>query len=576
MAINNEYMELAKSVSVLDVLNALESEYGVDFKVSSRGSTYNLVCPHQLSNPDESEHKDEKISRTSIDEVKNIVTCWVAGCPVSKGLDSIGLVRLFDNELSFMGAVRKVLEIGGFEYEFEQNEISEERKIELLLTRYVNEKARNLQYGYSLLEENKEPSNRIEMMYLDAAKYLSSRGISKLTASRLLFGIGGGTSEIIDKTPKELLRKAKIISDKNYEYMKNRIIVPNICNKVAVNMTGRDLDPNSTLRYLNVGSVKSFVNIDKAKEFDTIYMFEGGINGASYIEIEDSMNAVFLQGSKSFTKAFLVDLINEKLLNEKESFKKNTEIVIVGDPDSAGITLVNEAGLQMLESGFLVSVLLMPTDEKGKKIDLNDILKDYGKEKAKELWHKLLENKEPYIVFKIKQEISKLKEPNKLCFEMKKAKIMEKNLSYNFINPNERWILEQYFVQHGFPATSEFFKWVDVNFNERPKIDGDKMVCFVGEIDKDLSNNLEKNNKMYNIIGLSSNVNIYEVDKDVPFVLMTNTVNLLVTKKIAEKLIDKGYNVKIFYSDKPIKSLLEYSFALNKAVEMDEFMNNII
>lgn len=576
MAITEEYIELARSVSILDVLSAIESEYGVNFKVTGKGGTSNLVCPHQLASPEESEHKDEKLSRTSISESKNKITCWVAGCPVSKGLNTIDLVMLFDEELSFSGAVKKVLSIGGYECEFEKSEISEERRIELLLTRYVNEKSRNLQYGYSLLEEKIEPTSRAETMYLDAAKYLKSRGISKLTASRLMFGIGGGPSDIVDKTSKDLLRKAKIISEKGFEYMRNRIIVPNICNKIAVNMTGRDLDPNSTLRYLNVGSVKSFVNIDKAKEYDTIYMFEGGINGASYIEIEDKPNAVFLQGSNTFTKTFLIDLIKENVINEKKTFKDNVEIVIVGDPDFAGVNLVDMAGMQMLESGFMVSVILMPTDENGKKIDLNDILKENGLNKAKELWGDIKTRKEPYIVFKIKDEISKLNEPNKLCYEMKKAKIMEKYLSLNFINPNERWILEQYFSQNGYPMTKEFFKWADIRFNNEPRLDGERLVCFIGEIDRDLANNLDKNEKPYNILNISNRVNMYEVDKSVEFVLMTNTVNLLVTKKIAERLINDGYKVKIFYSDKPIKSLLEYSFSLNKAMELNEFIESIL
>lgn len=576
MAIKEEYIDLAKdSVPILDVLRELESEYGVDFKIVSKGRTVNLLCPHQVAKPDESEHEDEKVSRTSLSEEKNMIKCWVEGCPVAKGLNNIGLVQLFDDELSFVGAVKKVLEIGGYEFEFEKEEISEERKIELLLTRYVNERCEKLQDGYTMLEENIQPNVRSEVLYLEAAKYLHSRGISKLTAKRLSLGIGGGSSEILDKTSKDMLIKARIISDKHFEYMKNRIIIPNIANKIVTNMTGRDLKVDSDLRYLNIGSVKSLVNIDNAKEHDTIYVFEGGLNGASYIEITEKNNAAFLQGSSTFSREFLTDIILENVINKKDSFKPNTEIVIVGDPDSAGISLVESAGLQMLEAGFNVSVILMPVGESGKKIDLNDILQSLGKTEAKEMWEGLLEKKEPYIIFKIKKEVSLIKEKNKLCYEIKKSKIIEKNLSLNFINPILRWTLEQYLVQIGYPMTSEYFKWVDLNFSKEPKIDGNRLICFVGGIDSDLATNLDESNKCYNVVSLDTRTNIYDIDKSVEIILFTNTSNLLVTKMIYGRLKNEGYMVKVFYSDKPIKSILEYSFALKKSMTFEDLINNI-
>lgn len=562
MAVTEEYKRLARDeVDVLNVLRYIENDLNLNFNINE-GTTINLRCPYEVYDIDSSVHESSSITKTSLSLKTNRVKCYNPACPCNKTMDNIAIVGLFYDDLSFEEKVKTVLEIGGFEYESEERELSPETRQAILRTNYVLEKNEQLLTGYEIIESEKEPVGRYEALYVDAAKYLLGRGITKNIARKMKFGIGGGPSKIIKNTSTKDLIAAKIINaEYNFEIMSKRILIPNILSGLVVGITGRSVY-ESDRRYLNVGNVRNLINIDRAKKHDTIFMFEGALNGASYEIITGEENFITLQGASTFKKEFL-----SKIALESAKFSDNTEFVYIADNDTAGLYAAKELGLDVLRLGFTLNVVVFPKKKDGSKIDLNDILKEYGKEKALDIWNKLTKKAEPFIIFAIKQEFTKLKGLNKLTLEIRKTKIIEKYLKMDFVDPYQRWILEQYFISHGYPVTNEFFKYVDLKFSKKPVLASNKLICFVGEIDPVLEQNLIETEKEYNVIDVSTKQSIYDLDPSIEIILITNSLYLFKTKKLYEVLTKAGHLVRIHYSDKPIKSLIEYVYATTKAIE---------
>lgn len=562
MAVREEYRKLAvDDVDMLTVVNFIENDLNVDFKML-QGNTIYLRCPHEVFDHEGSVHDSSSITKTSLSLVTNRIKCYNPACPCNKPMDTIGLIGLFYEELSFEGKVKMVLEIGGFDYQSEERELSPEIRQAILRTNYVQEKCEQLIRGYEIIEEGKEPKGRFEALYVDAANYLISRGIPKYVARKMRFGVGGGPSKVLKNNDKASLVEAKILTqEKKYEKMNKRILIPNILRGLVIGITGRAIYDDN-IRYLNVGDVKNLINIDNAKKHDIVFMFEGGINGASYEVLTGESNFVTLQGASSFKKEFLAEIIKESA-----KFRECAEFVYVADNDVAGLYAARELGMEILRLGFSLSILVTPKSKDGRKIDVNDILRIYGEDKGRKVWNDFIKTAEPFIVFAIKQEFETLKGFNPLTLEIKKTKIIQKYLKLDFIDPNERWILEQYFSSHGYPVTSEFFKYVDLKFTKEPNLAGNKLICFVGEIDPTLEQNLIESEKEFNVIDISAKTNIYELDKSIEVVLITNSLYLFKTKKIYQLLTKAGHTVRIHYSDKPITSLIEYVFAISKSVE---------
>lgn len=571
MAVRDEYKKLAKDdVDILLVLKYIENDLNINFNVQE-GTTINLRCPHEVLDQESSVHDSSSVTKTSLSLVTNRIKCYNPACPCNEPMDTIGLIGLFYEDLSFENKVKKVLEIGGFEYQSEERELSPELKQAILRTNYVQEKCEQLLKGYEIIEEGREPKGRFEALYTDAAKYLLGRGIPKSIARKMKFGVGGGPSKVLKNNDKSVLADAKILSkEKKYELMNKRILIPNISKGLVVGITGRAIYDDNR-RYLNVGDVKNLINIDYAKKHDTIFMFEGGLNGASYQVLTGNDNFVTLQGASSFKREFLSEIIKESA-----KFKECTEFIYVADNDKAGLYAARQLGIEILKLGFSLSVLVTPKSKDGKKVDVNDILRIYGKERGKKIWDEFTTKADPFIVFAIKQEFDNLTALNPLTLEIKKTKIIQKYLKLDFIDPNERWILEQYFMSHGYPVTSEFFKYVDLKFTKKPKLAGNKLICFVGEIDPTLEQNLIESEKEFNVIDLSVKTNIYELDKRVEIILITNSLYLFKTKKLYTILSNSGHKVRIHYSDKPITSLIEYVFAISKAVEGKQLFNELM
>lgn len=571
MAVREEYKKLAKDdVDISLVLKYIENDLNIKFNVHD-GTTINLRCPYEVLDQKSSVHETSSITKTSLSLVTNRIKCYNPACPCNEPMDTIGLIGLFYDELSFENKVKKVLEIGGFEYQSEERELSPELKQAILRTNYVQEKCEQLLKGYEIIEEGREPKGRFESLYTDAAKYLLGRGIPKSIARKMKFGVGGGPSKVLKNNDKSVLVDAKILSkEKKYELMTKRILIPNISKGLVVGITGRAIYDDNR-RYLNVGDVKNLINIDYAKKHETIFMFEGGLNGASYQVLTDNDNFVTLQGASSFKREFLSEIIKESA-----KFKECTEFIYVADNDAAGLYAARQLGIEILKLGFSLSVLVTPKSKDGKKVDINDILRIYGKEKGKKIWDDFTTKADPFIVFAIKQEFDNLTALNPLTLEIKKTKIIQKYLKLDFIDPNERWILEQYFMSHGYPVTSEFFKYVDLKFTKKPKLAGNKLICFVGEIDSTLEQNLIESEKEFNVIDLSVKTNIYELDKRIEVILITNSLYLFKTKKLYTILSNAGHKVRIHYSDKPITSLIEYVFATSKAIEGKQLFNELM
>lgn len=562
MAVRDEYKKLAvDEVDILMVLKYIENDLNLDFKIQE-GNTINLRCPHEVLDIDSSVHESSSITKTSLSLTTNRIKCYNPQCPCNKPMDTIGLVGLFYDELSFEEKVKTVLDIGGLEYQSEEKELSPEIKQAILRTNYVQEKCEQLIKGYEIIESGQEPNGRFEALYVDAAKYLLGRGIPKYVARKMRFGVGGGPSKILKNNNKSTLVDAKILSrEKKYELMTKRILIPNISRGLVVGITGRAIYDDNR-RYLNVGDVKNLINIDRAKKHNTIFMFEGGLNGASYEVLTGEDNFVTLQGASSFKRDFLSEIIKESA-----KFNETTEFIYVADNDTAGLFAARELGMEILRLGFTLNVLVTPKSKDGKKVDVNDILRVYGEDKGLKIWNDFTKTAEPFIVFAIKHEFENLKSLNPLTLEIKKTKIIQKYLKLDFIDPNERWILEQYFSNHGYPVTSEFFKYVDLKFTKKPNLAGNKLICFVGEIDPVLEQNLIESEKEFNVIDISSKTSIYDLDSSIEVILITNSLFLFKTKKIYQLLTKAGHSVKIHYSDKPITSLIEYVFAVSKSID---------
>lgn len=572
MAVSEEYKKLAiHDVDMLSVLRYIENDLNLNFNVKE-GTTVNLRCPYEVYDIQSSVHESSSITKTSLDLKTNKIKCYNPACPCNKTMDTIAIIGLFYDDLSFEGKVQTVLEIGGFDYVSEERELSPETKLAILKTNYVLEKNEQLLTGYEIIESGKEPNGRYEMLYVDAAKYLLGRGINKSIARKMKLGVGGGPSKIIKNANKKELIASKIMHrEYNYEILSKRILIPNISNGLVRGITGRAVYDNNT-RYLNVGDVKNLINIDRAKKHDTIFMFEGALNGASYEIITGKDNFITLQGASTFKKEFLA-----KIVAESSKFKESTEFIYIADYDTAGLRAAKDLGLDILRLGFTLNVVVFPKKKDGSKLDLNDVLQEFGPEKALEHWDNLLKLAEPFIVFAIKQEISELKELNTLTLEIKKTKIMQKYLKMDFVDPYQKWILEQYFLSHGYPVTGEFFKYVDLKFSKKPVLSKNKLICFVGEIDPVLEQNLIESEKEYNVLDVSTKSSIYDLDSSIEIILITNSLYLFKTKKLYQLLSKRGHLVKVYYSDKPITSLIEYVYASTKAIDgkklFDELKN---
>lgn len=590
-----DLLEKALKVDILEVLEYVEKDLCVDFKISKTGNTVNMLCPDQVINRESSIHEDEKTSRTTVDIKRNILQCWVSGCPI--GVKNPVSFIEYVYGIRFYDAIELVLTIGGIDFE-KNKKLTEEEKVFLARKNYANIYNQNLRKGFALIREDKPTLTEYDILYKHGAEYVISRGLSEETCNTLNIGIGG-VPNILKSEDLSILKKAKIVCQGKvnkvfFELLKGRISIPTINN----NITGRAIKKDAKQRFLNAGGVEGVVNLYNALKSNKIFSFEGGFNAASYIELTKKHNVFGLQGCKTFKPRLL-----ERLVEYKSKFELETEIIIVADPDIAGITLAKEEGKYLMKQGFSVSVIIMPVDEEGNKIDLNDILinkngfLDKKGMTAPEYWENMVKNRMHYLIFMITQELKETaKDSSEIMKKTNQARIIEKYLKWD-INPFEKQYLEKYFERKKFNYVKEMFEYVDKKYSypKLPKVIKDVKestkknvekveediskedikkepdIYFVEEINRDLSDMLTENGKKFQLIDLTKG-HLKIENKDI--ILITSKKYLIRALRIANNLKYKN-TVKLSLYTKEPTSILEYIVLIQSSLKIKEFKEKI-
>lgn len=542
------YKMACEKCSILEIIKYIEKDLQIDCRLTKvSDDVYNLFCLDQLINPETTIHKDMKTSRTTISVEKNIIRCWVEGCP----LETKGPVSLlqFIYGISAIEASKLALDICGIQYDDSQNIMSPEQQITAVLNEYTDECHKNLLRGYELAENNTFNLDCFDSLYKSAAEYLISRKISKKTVKKFRYGVGGlrnpNNSSFL-----ETRKKAKVLGKTGAEILKGRITIPNIERGNVLCITGRAINKEEE-RFWNVGNVTSLMNIDNAIKYNKIYAFEGAINMASYFELLGKSNCVSLKGSKTFKKDFL-----NRLTQYKSVINSNTEFIIVADPDVAGLNAAKAEGMELIKHGFIVSVIIMPEDSNDKKIDMNDIIKNNSKEQAKEIWDALDYDRKPFIMFMMEQEFSEIKNTNKFMESMLQAKIIEKYLKWD-MSPMEKEILGRYLIKKGYYFRDDMWKYVNAKYKIDIKTNKETAAIFIESIEPSLKEMLDEYNENYALM----TVELTDEIVDIPCknaVILTSEYYILRAFKIAEKFKEKGIRIKFNYYEKEPESKIEF------------------
>lgn len=235
-----------------------------------------------------------------------------------------------------------------------------------------------------------------------ALKYLKERKISDRAIEKFKIGFAPKRKDILVQALKaneidlEIAKNFKVIKqdEKTLEYydaLNNRIIFP-IANKDndIISFSGRALSKNAFAKYLGTENSSVYVkgdvlyNINNLRKDKPIYIVEGFFDCIAMDEAGFT-NTVAQMGT-ALTKVHLKEL---------KTF--SDEINLLYDGDAAGQAALSKSAKILLENGFKVSAILLENPEDPtKKIDPDDFLRKYGKEKLAKF---LVDNKKDVYQF---------------------------------------------------------------------------------------------------------------------------------------------------------------------------------
>lgn len=351
MLTKNLVDEINEKINIVDLV----SEH---VKLEKKGKNFVGLCPfHEDTNPSFSVSPERNIAKC--------FSCGVGGAPI-KFYQEI-------NHVTFEEAASKLAERLGIK-------ISEDQKNHVLKE---HEALKDASYFYNYYLNNSKSGEEI-------LKYLAKRDIDKTIIEEFNIGFSPNEKDALSKIllekgyTEEVLENAGLIQQggKNYfDFFQNRITFPITDEKGnIVGFSGRSLTDKA--KYVN--SKDSFI-FSKNKTLYNIYKALPFIKREKKVIIHEGyfdVIASFKAGVKNTVATMGTALTNEQI-NLITSLSNH--VIIAYDGDNAGIEATLKA-IKMLR-GKRVKIDILPLD----KLDPDDYLKKFGKEKYLQLFNKVVD-----------------------------------------------------------------------------------------------------------------------------------------------------------------------------------------
>lgn len=521
--------------SLQDIVNYIKNNYLISdvirnyIKLTNKGKEIVGICPfHPDSNPSMHVKNDLKLYK-----------CFVC----NKGGDCINFVKSYKN-ISYIEAIKEIVNILNIDIDLKylnsHSQYSQEDEDIFALNQQVayiynhnlklNKNENVLQY---LTQTRKLPEQLIQFYEIGYA----SKSINKDFLINLI-----SSSKLEDKfKDKSLLNKAGIIGmndDRYYDFFSDRFIIPikNEDHKI-VGFSGRTLDPNEKVKYLNTSNTNvfkkdeilfNFYSFDKTK-YSEIYLVEGFMDVFAFKKIGID-NVVATMGT-----AF-----NENHIKSIKKYPNISTIILCFDNDNAGRNATKNAAEKLLKNNLFPYVLdISSTNFK----DFDELVNQLEKDKVIDL----IKNQISYVQY----EINCLKKSN-LTNKDKKLKVKELItwISNNFKNYS-------LFIDDDINSLSEFgnvskeivadliYKRNDhlnrVNFNVWPN--------------KYVGYNIRKTNTNINNVGKHSSSEKNEVNRLKEAELQMYYYSIF-SPKFARFLFKSNYNISFNNDDERIRKVI--------------------
>ena len=343
------------------------------------GKTYKACCPfHQ-----------EKTPSFPCSSEKGLIYCF--GC--QEGGDIFGFLMKIEN-LSFREAVEKLADIAGVEYHPTQAMTGEE--LRRSNTRKVLDFTRSY-YHKNLLSRAGE----------HARTYVKSRNLTKETCEHFQLGLSLGVGALVQAAQaagytQESLKDAGLCVQTDYglrEYFRNRLMFPIINQRgETVGFGGRILGEGEP-KYLNSPETILFT------KSHVLY----GLNFAGP-EIRKADRAVLLEGYMDVIGchqagvAYTVAPLGTSLTAEHAKLLKRytQNVIVLFDPDEAGLKAALRGALILTEAGMFVKVASLPDG-----LDPDEYIAQYGKEK----FEAILDHAQELIAFHTQRLLAQHTQP---------------------------------------------------------------------------------------------------------------------------------------------------------------------
>ena len=344
------------------------------------GKTWKACCPF---------HK-EKTPSFTVSSEKGFYYCF--GC--QEGGDIFDFLMKIEN-LSFNEAVRKLADIAGVEYQPQGNfSAAEQQRINL---RKALEFTKNF-YHKSLLST----------AGTSVRNYIKSRGLTKETALKFELGFAPDNftslqqAALANHYTETQLKEAGVCTSSKYglrDYFRNRLIFPILNQRgETVAFGGRILEKGEP-KYLNTPETVLF------SKSHTLY----GLNFAGPV-IRKLNRAVLLEGymdvigcHQAGVEYAVAPLGTSLTSDHAKLLKRYTDnVIVLFDPDTAGIKAALRGALILLEQGLFVKVASLSDG-----LDPDEYIAKYGVKKFEEV----LDHAQDLIEFHTQLQLSAYSQP---------------------------------------------------------------------------------------------------------------------------------------------------------------------
>jgi DNA primase len=371
---NNTIEEIKERLDIVDFIR----QYVPNLRRA--GKTYKACCPF---------HKEKTPSFTCSSE-KGLFYCF--GC--QEGGDIFAFLMKMEH-LSFNEALEKLAALAGVEYRPAQPLTAEENR------RAAIRKVMDFTKAYY-------HKNLLSAAGTNARAYVKKRQLTKETCQQFELGYSKGTGNDLAKQAlqtgytEENLKEAGLCAQTAYglrDYFRNRLMFPIINQRGdTVGFGGRILDEGEP-KYLNSPETVLFT------KSHVLY----GLNFAGPA-IRKTGHAVLLEGymdvigchqaGVNYTVAPLGTSLTEDHARLLKRYTDN--VIVLFDPDAAGIKAALRGALILIERGLFVKVASLPEG-----LDPDEYIIKYGKES----FETILEKAQDLIAFHTKLQLEAYKKP---------------------------------------------------------------------------------------------------------------------------------------------------------------------